>query len=169
MVTIEELAPADFGLVALWLARPGINQWLSGEWRTCLASSSLVAVAVRNRRNRLYLVRHEALPCGLVALGEIDAADKMAMVWYFLGNHKLAGRGITSQAVRILSCLAFRDLQLEVLYAWIMENNVHSRRVLNRSDFQECGRIRNSANSAGRQVDRIYFDLTVGDIREPSR
>ena len=72
MVTIEELAPADFDVVARWLARPEINQWLSGEWRTCEASPSLVAIAVRNRRNRLYLVRHDTLPCGLVALGEID-------------------------------------------------------------------------------------------------
>ena len=162
MVTIGELEPANFGLVAQWLSRPEINQWLSGEWRDCGATPSLVAMAVRNRRNRLYLVRYDTLPCGLVALGEIDSVDKMAMVWYLLGNDQLAGRGVTSQAVRILSDTAFKELQLAVLYAWIMENNVPSRRVLERSGFQECGRIRNAANSLGQQVDRIYFDLTSG-------
>ena len=166
MVTIGELEPADFGLVAQWLSRPEINQWLSGEWRACGATPSLVAMAVRNRRNRLYLVRYDTLPCGLVALGEIDSIDKMAMVWYLLGNDQLAGRGVTSHAVRILSDTAFKKLQLAVLYAWIMENNVHSRRVLERSGFQECGRIRNAANSLGQQVDRIYFDLTPDNIPE---
>ena len=93
----------------------------------------------------------------------------MAMLWYLLGDDSLTGRGITSQAVRMLSHLTFKELQLAVLYAWIMENNVQSRRVLERSGFQECGRIRNAANFSGQQVDRVYFDLTSGTISEQNR
>src|SRR6185436_3339065 len=117
MATIEELKPEFFGLVASWLANPEINQWLSGEWRDKPATPSIVAIAVRNRRNRLYLVRQDGIPCGVVALGEIDAADRIAMVWYFLGLDNLRGRGVVSQAVRLLSQLAFTDLHLVALYA----------------------------------------------------
>ena len=53
MVTIEALRPEFFALVASWLAAPEINQWLGGEWREKPATASIVAIAVRNRRNRL--------------------------------------------------------------------------------------------------------------------
>jgi RimJ/RimL family protein N-acetyltransferase len=159
IVTIEELAPADFGLVAQWLARSEINQWLTGEWRSGQATSTILAISVRNRRNKLYLVRHESDPCGLVGLADIDPADRIAMVWYLLGDDRLKGRGIVSEAVRQLARLAFSELSLASLYAWIMEDNVASRRVLEKSGFRECGCFRNAACSSGKQVNRIYFDL----------
>jgi hypothetical protein len=51
----------------------------------------------------------------------------------------------------------FRSLKSEP--AWIMEDNIASRRVLEKSGLRECGRFRNAACSSGKQVDRIYFDL----------
>src|SRR4051812_24725859 len=100
MTTIEPLQPDHFEQVAGWLNRPEINRWLSGEWREHTATAGMIAIAGRNRRNRLYLVRHEAAPCGLVALGEIDPADRLAMIWYLLGDERFGGRGIIVEAVR---------------------------------------------------------------------
>ena len=159
MTAIEPLLPEHFEQVAAWLSRPGTNKWLSGEWRDHQATPSILAITARNRRNRLYLVRHESAPCGLVGLAEIDPADRIAMVWYLLGDERLKGRGIISEAVRQLARLALSELSLASLHAWIMEDNVASRRVLEKSGFRECGRFRNAACSSGRQVDRIYFDL----------
>lgn len=158
MTTIEQLQPEHFEQVAEWLARPEINQWLSGEWREHRATAAMIAITARNRRNRLYLVRHEAAPCGLVALAEIDVADRLAMIWYVLGDSRLEGHGITSEAVRQLAKIGFSELSLASIYAWIMEDNFGSRRVLERSGFQECGRLRRAARRGERQIDRIYFD-----------
>ena len=66
MTSIEPLLPEHFEQVAGWLSRPETNKWLSGEWRDHEATPSILAIAVRNRRNKLYLVRHESSPCGLV-------------------------------------------------------------------------------------------------------
>jgi len=159
MTTIEPLRPDDFEQVARWLSRPEINKWLSGEWRDCEATASILAITVRNRRNKLYLVRQDSDACGLVALADIDLADKLAMIWYLLGDEQLKGRGIISEAVRQLSRRAFSELSLASLHAWIMEDNLASRRVLEKSGFRECGRFRKAACSHGRQVDRLYFDL----------
>jgi RimJ/RimL family protein N-acetyltransferase len=159
MTTIESLRPEHFEQVARWLCRPEINKWLSGEWRNCEATASIVAITVRNRCNKLYLVRENSDACGLVALADIDLADKLAMIWYLLGDEQLRGRGIISEAVRQLSQRAFSELSLASLHAWIMEDNVASRRVLEKSGFRECGRFRQAACSQGRQVDRFYFDL----------
>ena len=164
MITLEDLGVQDFEQVAQWLSRPEINSWLTPEWRHKAAGASMVAIAVRNRRNRLFLVRNDDAPCGLAALAEIETLDRTAMVWYFLGEESLSGQGVTSAAVRELSRFAFGQLGLLSLYAWVMEDNVASQKVLRHVGFREAGRIRQSACSGDRQVDRIYFDLVPGEI-----
>jgi RimJ/RimL family protein N-acetyltransferase len=158
-ITIEELRPEHFPLAAKWLSTDGITKWLTAEWRNRSASPSIIAVAVRSRKNRLFLVRHGDTPCGLVGLADIDLADRTAMLWYLLGDNALAGQGITSGAVRQLADMAFQHVGLVSIYAWIMEDNLASRRVLTKCGFAESGRLRKATCSNGRQVDRVYFDL----------
>jgi RimJ/RimL family protein N-acetyltransferase len=159
MTTIEELTPHHFKQVAGWLSQKEINRWLTSEWRNREGNPSILAIAARNRKNRLFLVRSDGEPCGLVGLADIDLADHTAMVWYLLGEARYARRGVTSDAVRQMADVAFREMGLASVYAWIMEDNLASRRVLEKSGFRECGRIRNAASSSGKQVDRVYFDL----------
>jgi RimJ/RimL family protein N-acetyltransferase len=164
MITIEPLGADDFGIVARWLATPSINRWLTADWREKPANPTIVAIAVRNRRNRFFLVRFSGEPCGVVALSDVDATDKTGMVWYLLGESRLSGQGITSHAVADLIRISFRELGLRALYAWAMEENAASRRVLAKAGFREAGRLRQSASLEGRQTDRIYFDLIADDF-----
>ena len=166
-VTIEPLATADFPMVAQWLSEPQTNQWLSSDWRGRTIDPALIGVAVRNRKNRLYLVRCDGQACGLVALADLDLTDRIAMIWYVLGNKNVEGRGITTSAVRELLHAAFNQMQLESVHAWVMEDNVASGRVLEKAGFQEAGRLRSAAFHNGRRVDRIYFDKTRFDVDPP--
>ena len=159
MVTIEPLAAADFDATARWLAQPDVNEWLTAEWRSKELSSGFVAIAVRNRRNRLFLIRYRDDAAGLVALSDIDPVDRTAMVWYLLGKPELGGKGVTTEAVKQVVRLAFEDMNLASVYAWVMEGNVASRRVLEKAGFREAGRIRQASSFRGKQVDRIYFDV----------
>jgi RimJ/RimL family protein N-acetyltransferase len=165
MLTIQDLTREHFELVARWLSKPEINRWLAAEWRNRVVSSTLIAIAARNRRNRLFLVRYNAQPCGLIALANINAADKTAMVWYVLGEEELSGRGLTSEAVTQLTRFCFSKLGLESVYTWVMEDNLASRSVLEKAGWREAGRIRCAASSGERQVDRIYFDLIPSEVR----
>jgi RimJ/RimL family protein N-acetyltransferase len=164
MTTIAPLTPEHFETVARWLSNPEINRWLSGDWRDKATTASTIAIAVRNRRNRLYLVSQLGQPCGVVALSDIDAADNTAMVWYFLGDRSFSGQGVTSEAVRQMVAVGLSDLGLKSIYAWAMETNVNSIRLLTKAGFKPAGRIRRSSHFAGRQIDRLYFDLTAEDL-----
>lgn len=166
-VTIEPLDPAHFELAARWLSDSSINRWLTPEWRHRDVTGTVLAMAVRNRRNRLFLVRHDGQPCGIVALAEIDAADRTAMVWYFLGEQDLSRRNITSSAVCQLAEVAFNEVGLASLYAWTMDDNVASQKTLLNAGFREAGRLRQSALSGSRQVDRIYFDILPDELQTP--
>jgi RimJ/RimL family protein N-acetyltransferase len=164
LTTIEPLLPEYFASVAQWLSNPATNQWLASEWRDRVIDPIVIGVAVRNKRNRFFLVRHEGQPCGLVALADWDAIDKIAMVWYALGDSALGGRGIISKAVRLLVQTAFTEFQIEALYAWIREDNARSRRVLEKTGFREVGHLRSAVCRDGRRADRVYFDLTSEDL-----
>ena len=158
MITIEELSPNDFDLVASWLSRPENNRWLTAEWRGRQVNATVLAMVTRNRRNQLFLVRNGGNPCGLVALADIDTVDRVAMVWYVLGDRTLGGKGITSEAVRQATAHAFAKLNLECVYAWIMEDNVASGKVLAKAGYREAGRLRAATRSGDKQVARVYFD-----------
>lgn len=164
MTAIEFLKPEHCELVAGWLAHSQINQWLTTEWRQRAASGPVVAVALRNKRNRLFLVTHDGFECGLAALADIDLGDRTAMVWYLLGDSRVAGRGVVTEAVRRVARHGFDEMGLRCIYAWIMEDNAPSRRVLEKNGFREVGRLRQATLSNGRQVDRIYFDLIPEDV-----
>ncbi len=166
VIGIEPLAPEQFETVAGWLSSPEINQWLTSEWRNRTVDKVLMGVAVRNRKNRFYVARADGEACGVVALADIDAGDKTAMIWYVLGARALGGRGIATHAVRELVQIAFEELGLESVYAWIMEDNTPSRRVLEKAGFREAGRIRRATAHGGRQVDRVYFDMVRGEMRQ---
>ncbi len=70
----------------------------------------------RNRRaqprNRLFLVRQDQVACGLVGLADIDLVDKIAMVWYCLGEDRFARQGVTTAALQQLAHVAFTEFGL---------------------------------------------------------
>jgi RimJ/RimL family protein N-acetyltransferase len=63
--------------------------------------------------------------------------------------------------------VAFTEMGLASVYAWIMEGNAASRKVLQKVGFREAGRIRCASSFGGRQVDRIYFDLVSSEEAQP--
>ena len=163
MIGIEPLTPEHFATVAGWLSKSEINQWLTSEWRGRVIDPTLIGVAVRNKRSRFFLVRSDGVPCGLVALADWDPNDKIAMIWYALGDPASGGRGVITQAVRLLVRVALDVLDIEALHAWIVADNERSRKVLEKNGFREVGRLRQAAVHNGRRLDRVYFDLTRQD------
>ena len=164
MITIEELTPDYFALCAEWLSRPEINRWLTAEWRGRTVESTTLAMLLRNKKNRVWLSMCDGQPCGIVAIADLDAGDHTGRVGSILGESGQSGKGITSQALRQMCASAMQEMGLNSLYAWAMEDNAPSRRVLEKAGFQPSGRIRQAAVSAGRQVDRLYYDLTAQDL-----
>ena len=165
MIRIEPLAPEHFGLASEWLSRDDTTQWLTSEWRGRKADPSMLAIVLRNKRNRVYAAIADNRPVGLVGLADLDPADRCAMAWYLLGEKALSSKGVISTAVGQLCRIGFDSLGLTCIYAWIMAPNTASRRVLEKNRFREAGTLRRAAACSGEQVDRVYFDLTPEDLR----
>ena len=157
---VTPLSIEHFELAASWLGRPEINRWLTSDWRGKDVTSTAIGIMLRNKRHRIFVVLEDGPPCGLVGLADMDQIDQVAMIWYLLGEPGLGGEGLITRAVADVSRLGFETMGLRNIYAWIMEDNEPSRKVLERAGFQVSGRLRSATVSDGRQVDRIYYDLT---------
>lgn len=164
MITIQALTPDSFPLCAEWLSQPETNRWLTAEWRDRAVEPKTLAIFLRNKKNRVWLSMYKRVPCGIVAIADLDLVDFTGMAWYFLGEKSLSGKGITSDALKQMTAKAFTELGLKSLYAWTMEDNLPSRRVLEKAGFQYSGKLRQAAFSAGSQVNRIYFDITINEF-----
>jgi RimJ/RimL family protein N-acetyltransferase len=163
-ITIEPLAPAYFGVVAKWLSVSENTRWLTSEFRGRTVEPVTMGIFVRNPKNKFFLIRVAGEAAAVAGLADFDQTDHIAMVWYALGEKKFAGKGVTSEGVRQMSLRAFQELGVRSLYAWIMEDNTPSRRVLEKCGFREAGRIRSGTCSGIEQRDRVYFDLVPADL-----
>lgn len=160
---IEALTDADYGRVAGWLSDPEINRWLTGRWQNRTFDERHVAVISAAPTTRLFLIRRAEAAIGIIALTEIDPVERSASTW-FLMDSAYRSRGLASAALRCTMRLAFQDLGLVSVRAWVTVGNEASRRLMERVGFRQVGRLRRASVLNGRHVDRWVLDLIAEDL-----
>ena len=164
LATIAPLEQEHVELVASWLTRPDVTQWLDfGRGRQSLPAAAL-AIMLRQDSHRLWLVREprgEAV--GIVALGEINPVFGSAVLWYAVGAEDARGRGVATAAVAAALDEAFGPLALHAVQAWVVAGNEASVRVLQRNGFRMVGRQRACHLIDGERRDRMLFDRLADD------
>lgn len=95
---------------------------------------------------------------GMIALTDIDIESERAEVGYWVAEHA-RGRGIASEALALLLEAAFEQLGLTRIYAFVLEGNVGSVKLLERIGFHEEGRLRWHTKRDGRWMDKIWYGL----------
>ena len=77
-------------------------------------------------------------------LSQVDGIDwirREGESYIIIGEHGLHGRGIASEAVRLRTQFAFRELNLHRVYNWIVYDNIGSRKANEKIGYREQGRI----------------------------
>jgi len=72
---------------------------------------------------------------GVIDIFNIDWKDKNAELGYWLGK-KYWGKGLMTEAVKLMLKFAFEKLKLHRVYAGVFEENIASRRVLEKTGFK---------------------------------
>ncbi|MGE4092144.1 MAG: GNAT family N-acetyltransferase [Candidatus Binatia bacterium] len=153
--------------VAGWLAQKENYQWLDFGDGNQQVTCPLLKVMVRRESNlyRVFTADEHDTPVGLVVFSNISPNFRTAMVWYVLGDKRVAGHGYTSRAVSEMLTWGFSELGLRCINAWVVDQNIASIRVLQRNNFRLIGRLRQSHELDGRTVDRLLFDLLDSEHR----
>ena len=159
--------PEFFEVAAGWLARKENYQWLDfGNGRQLITPALLKIMTQRDSHFlRIYTSDRDDDPIGILGLNSVDRGFKTATFWGASGEKSFRNRGYSTFASSRFLALAFRELGLEAINTWAVDQNP-SLRTIERLGFRLVGRMRQCHYIDGRPYDRLLFDLLAGEHRE---
>ena len=162
---LRPIEPSEIEIVAGWMAQKENYQWLDfGNGVQVLSAASLKIMLQRDiHLLRVFTPDSEDLPIGLVALSNIDRNFKTATLWCLLGNKSYARQGYSSRAISEILTLGFRDLGLQTVNAWAVDQNIPSIKMIERNNFRLVGRQRQCHCIDGQPCDRLLFDILASE------
>jgi len=161
--------PALIETIADWLSQKENYQWVDyGNGRQILGAASLRMMAQRDiHLLRAFTADDSDEVIGVAGLSNIDRTFKTALVSLcVLGDKRYAGQGYGTRALSRVIGLGFKELGLESMTGWVVENNTASLRMVERNNFRPIGRQRRCHYIDGRPYDRLLFDLLACEHKE---
>ena len=133
----------DFKLYPRWAAQPEITyfwgpragQWIDASTEERFRESAKAETGIH------WSIQFEGRAVGFTGIEDIDWVRRQGESYIMIGEFALHGRGIASEAVRLRTRFAFRELNLHRVYNWIVFDNIGSRRANERVGYREQGRI----------------------------
>lgn len=150
------LRRASWEFLAPWeLDLPGVDP-LGHSWFT-----RYLRIGPEHRRQR-WLVRlaQDGALCGSITVGEIDARKGRASLGYWIGA-SYARRGLMGEALGLAIGLAFGELGLRELHAYVLPENAPSRALLSRLGFRIGGVARGYRVVRGVERDHERWELSA--------
>jgi [ribosomal protein S5]-alanine N-acetyltransferase len=140
-------------------------QWLDFGCGTQKLSAPAIRLMLQRTIHeiRLFTSDESDEPIGLVALSDISEKFKTAVLWYVLGDKSRSGKSYTTRAVSQMLTIGFEERGLESIFAWVIEHNVASGKILEKNNFQFIGVRRNCHYINGRAYDRYFYDLIASE------
>lgn len=96
---------------------------------------------------------------GNIHLMKIAWRHGHAELGYVIGERDQWGKGHATEAVKLATAYAFRELGLQKVWAGVTAGNEASRRALERNGYNQCALFRRD-----RYVEGRWHDLWVGEI-----
>jgi len=95
---------------------------------------------------------------GGIDLAKLDWDNKSGELGYWLGR-KFWGKGLMSEAVRLILDFGFNGLDLHRIWAIVYEGNIASRKVLERNGFTLEGVLRETLLRGGKWHNELRYGL----------
>lgn len=150
-----------------WLNDTEVNQYL--ETRLYEQSLNSIADFVKSMRESstcyLFAIIYENKHVGNIKIGPINSFHKFADISYFIGDKTSWGKGVATEAIRLVCEFAFKILKLNKLCAGAYEANKGSQIVLEKNGFKREGIKRkqyltgNSEDFPGKYTDIYEYGL----------
>ena len=86
-----------------------------------------------------WTIAYEHEPVGFTGIFGIDWVRRDGESGIIIGRHDLYGRGIASEAVRLRTDFAWKELRLHRVHNWIAHANRGSRRANEKSGYKQMG------------------------------
>lgn len=156
------LEPASETLIEMycrWFADPEVNLYtlrfppsraMAAEWLEKMSSSNT---------DVLWAVARDGRVVGMVQIDTINWQQRRAEVAVIIGEKSEWGKGIATDALRLIVRYAFEELNLEKLQGEAVAENIGSIRALEKAGFRQLGLARKHFYQNGR-----WSDMWLGEV-----
>jgi RimJ/RimL family protein N-acetyltransferase len=183
LVYLRPVQKEDMETFRDWLTDPSLMRMVGAHGLPAanveLEKWYLELFALVNVRVLSILTRDHML-IGVMALGNLFEHSRSAKVFIAIGDRSYWGRGFGPDAIRTLVRYAFLELNLQCIWAEILEFNTRALRAFEKCGFEREGMLRNRFFSNGQYWSQVvcsvlrdveeteYLEETVEDAVEES-
>lgn len=161
-IRLEPPRPEHAAVFIRWFAQPELTNYMilrnppslrqEEEWLERMAASEHDVVWAISLRDTGMLI-------GITGLHRIDWRHRHAHSGIIIGEPTQWGKGYASEAMRLRTAYAFRELGLEKVMSSVFVGNVASRRALERAGYRQCGLLRRNRFFNGQ-----WHDEWLGEV-----
>ena len=139
-ISLRMVEPSDCNSTYLgWLNNPEVNQYLETRWeeQTLEKINAFVQDVRESSHSILFAIVFEGRHVGNIKIGPIHPIYRYADISYFIGDTTAWGKGIATEAVRLVTHFGFTTLGLHRCQAGVLAPNVGSRKALERNGYRQ--------------------------------
>lgn len=160
-VTIRKFDEKDIGNKIKWINDLGNNQFLHYDFPLEYEKTRIWYEGIKEREDRYdAVIQVNRVPVGLIGLISIDRKNKKAEYYISMGEQEFKGKGISTEASKLLLEYAFSILGLKKLYLFTETENIPAHKLFKRIGFELEGYLKNDIFSHGKMTERFAFGIT---------
>jgi len=160
---LRAIEPSDAETLYALINDPEIEAMVVG-WSGPVSLASQAEWISRIRPDDFrYAVEVAGQVCGVAIVHPVDFKNRTANVNIKLLNG-VGGRGIGTRTIRLLTAFLFRELDLEVVTAGVLDDNIPSQKMFLRSGFVQDGVLRSRVFKAGTRHSIIQYSILRGEF-----
>ncbi len=163
-VTIRKFEHRDIVKKVEWINNPENNQFLHYDLPLEVTKTEKWFNSIVDRTDRYdAVIEADGIPCGTIGLLNIDRKNKKAEYYIAMGEVSFKGKGVSTQASKLLIEYAFSTLDLNRIYLFTESENVIAQKLFEKVGFVREGLLHDDIISRGRFIDRYAYGLTKSD------
>ncbi len=112
-----------------------------------------------SKNSVLWIIEVDGEAVGAIGIHDIDWQNAHATTGILIGAKEKWGQGVASEAMRLRTRYAFRELNLHKLMTEVFVENVASRRALEKSGYRTIGISKDHFFTGGR-----WHDVWLGEV-----
>jgi len=172
LITLRSITLSDCtDLYVSWLNDEAINVYLETRFEVHTVESirSFVEGILKSDSSYMFamIANDTNKHIGNIKLGPIHPHYLYADVGYLIGDKNYWGKGIATEAIKLVVDFAFNELNLRRVQAGVFEHNIASEKALTKAGFSLEGRMRKQLSVDPQQAkwqDHLYYGILKEDI-----
>ena len=127
-----------------WLNDQSITEFSEKRFKkhTITSQKKFLLEKIKEKSSYIFQIKFKNKFIGVIELSSVNILNKGCEISYMIGEKKMHGKGLGTEAIKICLEFAKYQLNLKIVYAGINSKNIKSERVLKKNFFRKVN-IRN--------------------------